>query len=222
MKVPRAVATVLAIASVAMASSIAGTSRLTGMMYMQHHHGDGTANLSNVSARNYTQAEASYAPPNVVLIDRHGNKVALAKLLAQRRPVLLQFIFTSCTTVCPILSATFSQAQKDIASVRGDYEMISISIDPEYDTPERLDLYARRYHPAANWLFLTGKREDIVLVLKAFDALYQSDNKMYHRPYTFLHARADAPWVRLDGYLRVSELLSEYRGALEAAGVRRK
>jgi len=180
------------------------------------------ATPADVRTRNYTTAEARYIPPDVVLTDRHGKKVQLANILAQSRPVLLQFIFTSCTTICPVLSATFSQAQSDIANVSKNYEMVSISIDPEYDTPERLDVYARRYHPAANWVFLTGKRDDIFRVLKAFDALYQSDNKMYHRPYTFLHARSRAPWVRLEGYLSVHELLFEYRGALEAAGVMRK
>src|SRR5579859_4964480 len=136
---------------------------------------------ADVSTRNYTAAKARYTPPDVVLTDRHGKKVQLANILAQPRPVLLQFIFTSCTTICPVLSATFSQAQNDIANVGKNYEMVSISIDPEYDTPERLDVYARRYHPTANWVFLTGKRDDIFRVLKAFDALYQSDNKMYHR-----------------------------------------
>lgn len=169
-------------------------------------------------ARDYTVAKGDYTPPDVVLTDSHGKKVRLVDLLSRPHPVLLQFVFTSCTTVCPILSATFSQAQHDLANVSKDYEMISISIDPEYDTPARLDAYARRYHPAGNWIFLTGKREDIARVLRAFDALYQSDNKMYHRPYTFLHARAGAPWRRLEGYLRVSDLLTEYRSALDDAG----
>ena len=180
MKTLFAVAMVLA--SFAAASAIIGSSSprsdlntVLGMqaMYSHRNSGTGTTGSGNVSAKNYTATDAIYAPPDVVLIDRHGKKVRLAELLSQPRPVFLQFIFTSCTTLCPILSATFSQAQNDIAGISKDYEMISISIDPEYDTPERLDVYARRYHPAGNWVFLTGKKEDIFRVLKAFDALYQ-------------------------------------------------
>ena len=161
--------------------------------------------------KNYRVAQASYVPPDVTLMDRHGKPVQLAAILEQRRPVLLEFVFTSCTTICPILSATFSQAQQGMSKVSPDYLMISISIDPEYDTPARLDAYARRYHPGKNWLFLTGKRKDIHRVLKAFDALYQSDNKMYHRPYIFVRSRSGPSWLRLEGYPSSHDLLNEYR-----------
>jgi protein SCO1/2 len=53
--------------------------------------------------------------------------------------------------------------------------------------------------------------------MRAFDVLYQGDNKMYHQPYTFLRARADAPWVRIDGILTVGELVKEYRASFQLA-----
>jgi len=179
----------------------------------------GTAPGIAAAAKNYTVSIGYYPPPPVTLIGRSGEKVQLADILAQQRPILLQFIFTSCSTICPLLSATLSQAQDDLRRVSKDYVMISISIDPEYDTPERLDDYARRYWPGKNWYFLTGTKHDILRVQKAFDALSQSDNKMYQRPYTYLRARTNSPWVRLEGYPRVAELLDEYRGTLGAAGV---
>jgi cytochrome oxidase Cu insertion factor (SCO1/SenC/PrrC family) len=180
----------------------------------QHQHAAEGTNANSGSTKNYTLSTGSYVPPDVVLTDRHGGKVRLADLIAQPRPVLLEFIFTSCATICPILSATLSQAQEDLRRTSEDFAIISISIDPEYDTPEKLDGYARRYHPGDNWLFLTGSKEDIVRVLKAFDALYQSDNKMYHRPYTFVHAQSGATWIRLEGFPSVAELLKEYKSAL--------
>jgi protein SCO1/2 len=170
------------------------------------------------SAKNYSVTEEKCVPPDVILTDRKGKPVRLSALLQHPRPVLLEFIFTSCTTICPILSATFSQAQQGIARINPDYLMVSISIDPEYDTPARLDEYARRYHPSANWLFLTGKKKDIFQILKSFNALYQSDNKMYHRPYMFLRARSGDIWRRLDGYPRSSDLIKEYQSTVATSG----
>lgn len=184
----------------------------------QHHMAATPASTVSESTKNYSITEEKCVPPDVTLMDSKGKPVRLAAVLQQPRPVLLQFIFTTCTTICPLLSATFSQAQKDVAKISPDYLMISISIDPEYDTPTRLDEYARRYHPADNWLFLTGRKQDIFQVLKSFDALFQSDNKMYHRPYMFLRARSGDTWRRLEGFPRSSDLVHEYQEMVTSSG----
>ncbi|HWZ46226.1 MAG TPA: SCO family protein [Candidatus Saccharimonadales bacterium] len=223
---PVAVVTALAVGALAAAfppqarpSRTGGTVRpAVHVLLPGQNHIAAAAGAGNAEAKNYTATQASYSPPDVTLIDRSGKPVQLAALLHQPRPVLLEFVFTSCTTICPILSATFSQGQKDVAQISPDYLMISISIDPEYDTPARLDAYARRYHPGENWLFLTGKKKDVFQVLKAFGALYQSDNKMYHRPYTFLRARSGPAWRRLEGHPSSNDLLDEYRGIISASG----
>ena len=91
--------------------------------------------------------------------------------------------------------------------------MISITIDPEYDTSARLQAYAARYHAGPQWQFLTGNREDIVAVQKAFDA-YRG-TKMNHEPLTFLRASVDAPWVRLNGLASAADVVKEYRQLVE-------
>lgn len=184
----------------------------------QHHMAATPASTASASAKKYRVTEEKCVPPDVTLTDSKGRSVRLSALLQRPRPVLVEFIFTTCTTICPLLSATFSQAQKDVARISPDYLMISISIDPEYDTPTRLDEYARRYHPADNWLFLTGRKQDIFQVLKSFDALFQSDNKMYHRPYMFLRARSGDTWRRLEGFPRSSDLVHEYQEMVTSSG----
>ena len=183
-----------------------------------HQHHMAPASTASTSAKNYSVTEKKCVPPDVTLTDSKGKSVRLSALLQRPRPVLVEFIFTTCTTICPLLSATFAQAQKDVAKISPDYLMISISIDPEYDTPARLDEYARRYHPAGNWLFLTGKKSDIYQVLKSFNALFQSDNKMYHRPYMFLRARSGDTWRRLEGFPRSSDLVHEYQEMVTSSG----
>src|SRR6185436_2157206 len=93
----------------------------------------------------YSRSVMSCNLPNVTLIDAGGAKVSLISELSDARPVLLQFIFTTCPTICPVMSATFSAAQARFATVLQPVRMISISIDPEHDTPARLRAYARKF-----------------------------------------------------------------------------
>lgn len=165
----------------------------------------------------YDRKRARYAVPHVTLFNEDGAAVDLARLLRRPGPVALQFIFTSCATICPVLSAGFSQAQATLLARDPTTRLISISIDPEYDTPARLKAYAARYHATRSWIFLTGTLGDIRTVIKAFDALYQSDSKMYHRPYTYFRARPGDEWVRLEGLLSEADLVREFEAAVAAA-----
>jgi protein SCO1/2 len=123
-------------------------------------------------------------------------------------PVLLQFIFTTCPTTCPVLSEVFAVAQDTLGPELHNVRMVSISIDPEHDTPARLQEYAQRFRAKQQWRFLTGKRAAIVAVQKAFEASWT--NKMRHAPRTYMRAAFDAPWVRLDGFVSATDLVAEY------------
>lgn len=158
----------------------------------------------------YKRTISTYVTPNITLRDQNGAPVELATFMAESGPVAMQFIFTSCATVCPVLSAGFAQSVADMTALDGDVRLISISIDPEYDTPARLKQYANRYNAPENWTFLTGNRSDIRTVIMAFDALFESDNKVYHRPYTYLRAEPGDDWVRIDGLMSKASLLEEY------------
>jgi len=156
----------------------------------------------------YTRVVASYDPPDVTLVDMTGTAVALRSVLNHAGPVLLQFIFTTCPTTCPVLSEVFAAAQDTLGPELHNVRMVSISIDPEHDTPARLQEYAQRFRAKQQWRFLTGKREAIVAVQKAFEASWT--NKMRHAPRTYLRATLDAPWVRLDGFVSATDLVAEY------------
>lgn len=170
-----------------------------------------------VPSSDYRREVADYGAPAVVLRDRHGAEVHFADLLAEPGPLAMQFIFTSCATICPVLSAGFAQAGEDMTGLAPGTRLISISIDPEYDTPERLDAYARRYRAPDSWLFLTGSLDDIRRVIAAFDALYFNNNKAWHRPYTYMRAAPGAPWLRLEGLLGRADLVGEYGRLLASA-----
>jgi len=156
----------------------------------------------------YTRSVHTYEIPQLYLIDMDNNKVSLTEALAGEGPVMLNFIFTTCTTICPVLSATFSQVQRELGTEAKNVRMISVTIDPEQDTPERLKKYATRFKAKPGWVFLTGDLADIIATQEAFDA-YRGD-KMNHEPLTFLRLTPDDPWTRLEGFASASEVIAEY------------
>ncbi len=156
----------------------------------------------------YVRTIASYTIPDVKLLDPNRTKVSLRRQLDDK-PVILNFIFTSCGAICPVMSTTFSQVQKALGPERDAVRMVSISIDPHFDTPEALKIYAKRYGAGPQWQMLTGSVDTSIAVQRAFN-VYRGD-KMGHTPATFLRAKAGQPWVRLDGFASADDILREYR-----------
>ena len=176
----------------------------------RHHGGDEHAHHAHMmDQKGYTRTEHRYQVPDVVLTNQDDQAVSLRERLAEPKPVLLNFIFTTSTTICPVLSASFAQTQAALGEEAKDVRMISISIDPQHDTPAKLRDYARRFHAGPGWEFLTGNLNDVIAVLKAFDA-YRGD-KMNHIPLTLLLATPEGPWVRMEGFASAGELVQEYK-----------
>jgi cytochrome oxidase Cu insertion factor (SCO1/SenC/PrrC family) len=99
------------------------------------------------------------AVPDFALTERSGRQVTRADLLG--RVWLATFIYTRCTDTCPVQSARVAQLQRELAD-RPDLAFVSMSVDPDWDTPAVLSTYAERFGAdPARWLFLTGDRESI-------------------------------------------------------------
>lgn len=156
----------------------------------------------------YVRTLATYTVPDVKLLDANGAGVPLRNQL-EDKPVILNFIFTSCGAICPVMSATFSQVQAALGKDSDAVRMVSISIDPEHDTPAALKSYAKKYSAGPQWQMLTGSLDNSIAVQRAFD-VYRGD-KMGHGPVTFLRAKTGQSWVRLDGFASASTILREYR-----------
>lgn len=151
--------------------------------------------------------------PAVTLVREDGVKIDLTKELQDPRPTYLNFIFTSCTTVCPVMSQIFSALQDKLAKERDKVRMMSVSIDPEHDTPVRLSAYAQAFDAVpSQWRFYTGTHEASLAVQKAFGVL--GPDKMNHPVATFFRAAPDQAWVRIDGFAGAEVLEHEYRTAV--------
>ncbi|MCX7080406.1 MAG: SCO family protein, partial [Pseudomonas sp.] len=94
---------------------------------------------------------------DVPLIDQHGRSVSLQRDLVSDRIVVMGFIYTHCTTVCPLVSSTMGKVQKQLGRrAGGEVQLVSISIDPQHDSPQRLLDYSRRFQDGPGWSWLTG------------------------------------------------------------------
>ena len=155
------------------------------------------------------RSKLNYTVPDITLVRSDGVRVNFAHELDDGRPVLLDFIYTTCTTICPVMTQTFAEVQKRLGRDAAKVKMVSVSIDPEEDTPVRLTEYAKRYQAGAQWTFYTGTVEASVATQRAFDA-YRGD-KMNHAPVTFFRGAPGQPWVRLDGFVTPEAVLGEVR-----------
>lgn len=172
-----------------------------------HDNGAHAAHMATAST-GYQRSMREYSIPDVVLTDTDSRPVRLRQLLTTKDTVLLNFIFTTCGAICPVMSKTFSEVSEKLGAQVNGPRMISISIDPENDTPAKLKAYSKAYGASPRWSFLTGRPEDIKAIQIAFDS-YRGD-KMSHDPVTFLHASPDKRWVRLDGFASSDNLAKEW------------
>jgi protein SCO1/2 len=164
----------------------------------------------------FTRTDVTVDPPDVTLIDQDGDRVKFRDLLLSDTPVFVDFIYATCTTICPVLSAGYTSIQRKLGTDLDRVTLVSISIDPENDGPEELTAYLEKYRAKPGWEFLTGTRADIDAVMRSFDA-YIPD-KMSHRPLIFIRTPSDGSWVRLFGFAGSADLMAELTRASGGAG----
>ena len=157
-------------------------------------------------------SRVNYPTPQVALVRSDGRSVALSQELDDGRPVVMNFIFTTCETTCPLSSATFSALERQLRSDPHKVHIVSISIDPEQDTPPRLRAYAKRFSAGPDWQFYTGTVAASLAAQQAFNA-YRGD-KMSHTPLTLMRAAPGRPWLRIEGFATPDQLLQQYHELL--------
>ncbi len=166
-----------------------------------HSSSDGkdphAAHRAAMSSNKYSLYKVSYDLPSIDLVTSQGESFSIASLDQSEQPIALNFIFTTCTTICPVMTATFSQMRKQLGDSAKNLRMISITIDPEYDRPEKLKVYSENFNQGYDWLFLTGDSRDVFEVIKGFKAY--NGSKMNHKPLTLLRKPGDKQWVRVEG-----------------------
>jgi protein SCO1/2 len=153
-------------------------------------------------------SRAAYQAPAVTLLRQDGKSVSLPNELDDGRAVLLNFIFTTCSGICPLASQTFAEFARKLGPEAAGVHLMSISIDPEQDTPERLRQYARKFHAGPEWHHYTGTLAASIAAQRAFD-VYRGE-KMSHTPVTLMRAAPGQPWLRIEGFVTPDDLVHDY------------
>ena len=155
-----------------------------------------------------------YAVPAVRLVRDDGKVVSLPDEMNDGRPIVLNFIFTTCSSICPLMSSVFAQFERRLAADADKVHLMSISTDPEQDTPGRLREYARKFHAGLEWQHYTGTLAASITAQRAFD-VYRG-GKMSHTAVTLMRAAPGKPWLRIEGFVRPDDLVRDYRELLAA------
>jgi protein SCO1/2 len=164
--------------------------------------------MPDTKGSEYLRRVQPYSVPDVTLVDQNAKPVRLRDMLAADEPVMINFIFTTCTAICPVMSSIFSDVPRELGANAGKLRMVSISIDPENDTPQQLKAYAGKFDAGPRWVFLTGSVENIVAVQRAFGAYYS--DKMEHQPVTLMRSAPGKSWVRIEGFASPADLAREF------------
>jgi protein SCO1 len=148
--------------------------------------------------------------PDAPVLDQNGKELKFYSDLVKNKTVAINFIFTTCTTICPSLAATFRRVQQDAAARGVEVQLISVSVDPTTDTPERLRDFATKFKAGPNWTFVTGDKARIDSVLQALGAAVS--NKNDHTPMLLIGNEASDYWTRAYGLtspVKIVDLLAD-------------
>ena len=153
------------------ASSVVNTSSLFGQEATpasKHNY-----NFKNLSPRELIQRRHL---PNVELITQDNQKVHFYTDLVKDKRVVIQFMFTRCKDICPVITHHLAEVQSLLnGRVGRDIFFYSISLSPEEDSPRDLKAYAKSHHAGGpGWTFLTGKPEDIFQLRKSLGFFYNN------------------------------------------------
>ena len=148
--------------------------------------------------------------PDAQVLDQNGKELKFYSDLVKNKTVAINFIFTTCTAICPSLAATFRRVQQDAATRGVEVQLISVSVDPTTDTPERLRDFATKFKAGPNWTFVTGDKARIDSVLQALGAAIS--NKNDHTPMILIGNEASDYWTRAYGLtspVKIVDLLAD-------------
>ncbi|HEV2912339.1 MAG TPA: SCO family protein [Pyrinomonadaceae bacterium] len=158
--------------------------------------------------------------PDTTVYDQNGRRLKFYTDLVKGKTVAINFIFTTCMTVCPPLSATFRRVQQGLGERLGrDIELISISVDPATDVPERLKSFSEKFKAGPGWTFITGGKPEIDRLLEALGG-YVSD-KNDHTPLLLIGNDAAHFWTRTYGLAPPSQLINLITEAANKSGTTR-
>ena len=143
---------------------------------------------------------------DVELINQDGQKMRFYSDVLKGKVVIINAFFSTCTSVCPPMNRNLEKIQDALGDRLGkEVFLVSISVDPETDTPTRLKDYSRRFHAKPGWLFLTGKKENVDWALYKLGQYVETKND--HTTVLIIGNEPKGLWKKAFGLAKSDELI---------------
>lgn len=146
--------------------------------------------------------------PDVSLLTQHGDSVNLRTDIVGDKIVVIDFVYTTCTTICPVLSAILGQVQGHLADRLGkDVILVSLTVDPLRDTPARLKAYSEKHRAGDGWIWLTGSKQSVDEVLQKLGVY--TPNFEDHPSTILVGDAVTGEWSRFIGFPGAGQILDK-------------
>ena len=157
--------------------------------------------------------------PDVELFNQDGKKIHFYSDLIKDKVVIVSLFFTSCSSICPMQGESLSRLQATLGDRLGrDVYLVSVSIDPERDPPERLKIWGLQFGAKPGWTLVTGRKSEIDKVAMALTGAPAVKGE--HSPVVFVGSDKTGRWIRAYGLAepaRFASLIDEVTGARVAS-----
>ncbi|MGZ5442549.1 MAG: SCO family protein [Thermoanaerobaculia bacterium] len=135
---------------------------------------------------------------DVVLVDQDGKQVRLYSDLVEGKTIVVSSFFATCNGICPVMAGTLRKVQSALGDRLGrDVLLISISVDPENDTPQRLQEFAKNMAAGPGWRFLTGDKKNVEQALHKFGL--KTEMKENHTSIVIVGNEPKGVWKKVFG-----------------------
>ena len=146
------------------------------------------------AAKPAAEAPAPPRVPDVDCLDQNGKKLRFHTDLVKGKVVVISFIFTSCTYMCKIVGDGVARLQAALGERVGrDVHLVSVSIDPVTDTPEKLKAWAARLRAKDGWTLVTGEKAEMDRLLKVLTG--GTSGPRMHSPLLLIGNEAKNVWT---------------------------
>ena len=158
---------------------------------------------------------------DVELLNQDGEKVRFYTDVLKGKTVVVNAFFTTCTSVCPPMNRSMEKIQEAFGPRVGkDVFLVSLTVDPETDTPARLKEYAAKFHAGRGWTFLTGKKENLDGALYKLGQYVQEKNE--HKTVIIVGNEATGLWKKALGLAKVEDLIAIIESVADDKGAAAK
>jgi protein SCO1/2 len=173
------------------------------------------SHMTKAAAEESSSAQKYFT--DVELLNQDGKKVRFYSDVLKGKTVVVNAFFTTCTSVCPPMNRNMEKIQEVLGDRVGrDVFLVSMTVDPETDTPARIKEYAQKFHAGRGWIFLTGKKENLDWALyKLGQYVEQKDD---HKTIFIIGNEPTGLWKKAFGMANVAELVQVVESVVNDKG----